>query len=118
MLWAVLSSGPGVAWVYQRQVAVPLSWLLACTTELNRPLVRHFRPRAETATFLTCDGSPTGGGATSQLAVPLRSDRCKAPTALYWATQRTHDDEKLIGASVGAASSQAKWEAYSLLLAA
>ena len=66
---------------------------------------------------MTFDGSPTGGGATVQLAVRLRSDRVRAPIAFYWSTQWSRDDEKLLGASIGAASSQAKWEAYSLLLA-
>ena len=91
---------------------------LAVTTELNGPLIRHFRPRAETVTILTFDGSPSGGGATVQLAVQLRADRVKAPISFCWATRWPHDDENLAGASVEAARSQAKkWEAYSLLLA-
>ena len=111
MLWAALASRPGLAWIYLQQVSVPLSWVLAFTTELNGPLIRHFRPRAETVTILTFDGSPSGGGATVQLAVPLRADRVKAPISFYWATRWTHDDESLLGASVGAARAQAKWEA-------
>ena len=47
----------------------------------------------------------------------MRADRTKFPVAFYWSTRWKQDDEKLIGAKIGAAASQAKWEAYALLLA-
>ena len=117
MLWAALSAQPEQSWIFTKQVVTPLRWLLSFTKSVQGPLVRRFRPRSQTVTIITFDGSPVGGGATIQLAVPLRGDRCRHPIAFYWATVWTAADEKLLRANIGDAGSQAKWEAFSLLLA-
>ena len=117
MLWAALSTRAEHEQVFLKQIQLPLNWILAFTKALNGPLVRFYRPRSETVTIISFDGSPSGGGATIQLAVPVRADRTKFPITFYWSTHWKHDDERLISAKIGAAASQAKWEAYSLLLA-
>ena len=52
-----------------------------------------------------------------QLAVPMRSDRVQWPVAYFWSTRWSEKDEELLKAKIGDAGSQAKWEAYSLVLA-
>ena len=49
--------------------------------------------------------------------MPLRADRSNFPVSYYWASKWTCEDEKLVSAVIGSAGSQAKWEAYALLLA-
>ena len=73
-------------------IQMPLSWILAFTKALNGPLVRFYRPRSETITIISFDGSPSGGGATVQLAVPVRADRTKFPVALR-STRWKQEDE-------------------------
>ena len=51
------------------------------------------------------------------MAVSNRADRKKFPRVFHWKTRWSATDEALLAAKIGEAASQAKWEAYSLLLA-
>jgi hypothetical protein len=117
MVWAALTANADSSTVYVKQVKMPLSWLLAFTKSVQGPLQRNFRPRATTMTIITFDGSPFGGGATIQIALPIRADRSRSPVSFYWRSRWTHAGEKLLAAQIGEAASQAKWEAFALLLA-
>ena len=66
---------------------------------------------------MTFDGSPTGGGAILQYGLTDISCRGEFPIAFYWRTTWTEQDANLLDAKIGDCASQAKWEAYTLLLA-
>ena len=78
---------------------------------------RHFRPPSRLHTCITFDGSPAGGGATLQIGVPSMTVRTSHKIAYYWQTTWTKADEALLEAKIGDPASQARWEAYALLLA-
>ena len=117
MIWAALSSRSYGEFVHGKQVELPLKWIAAFVNNVKGPLRRHFRPRAAMAMVVTFDGSPEGGGATLQLAVPTNADRGAHKIEYYWHTKWTSEDEKVARAAIGDPASQAKWEAYTLLLA-
>ena len=117
MLWAALTSQPEMSWVCLKQIVTPLQWLRAFTASQGGPLQRHFRSRSPFTTMITFDGSPVGGGAFRQLAMPKEAPRTAHPIAYHWSTKWSHQDAKLLDAEIGSCRSQARWEAYALLRA-
>ena len=51
------------------------------------------------------------GGATIQIAVPVRAGRLKYAASFDLATRWFLEDEALIASKIGEAGAQAKWEA-------
>ena len=74
MIWAALTSRTYGECGHGKQIELPLKWLAAFVSNVNGSLRRHFKPRAAMAMVITFDGSPEGGGATLQLAVPTSAD--------------------------------------------
>ena len=96
---------------------MPLRWLHSFTDECKEPLQRRFMPRSQLTTLITFDGSPTGGGATIQLALPSLERRTMHPISFHWSVKWSPEDETLLEAHIGDCASQARWEAYALLKA-
>ena len=117
MLWAAWPQDPSRNWVYSRQISLPLQWLHAFTVEQAGALQRTFVQRTTLSTVITFDGSPTGGGAFIQLAVPPAAARATHPVSYHWSAVWSAADERLLGAKIGDCASQARWEAYALLRA-
>ena len=116
MLWGALTAD-SKSWTFPKQIRLPLLWLSKFVADQTEPLQRNFRPPSPLHLCLTFDGSPTGGGATLQVALPSMSCRTSHPISFYWQTQWTSHDEHLLSARIGDPGSQARWEAYTLLLA-
>ncbi len=117
MIWAALAALPAENWVYRRQLVVPLRWFRAFTTMSMEPVERHCRYPPEYYTCITFDGSPWGGGATIQFGLASMAARSSTPIAAYWQRRWTAVDERTLEATRGDPASQARWEAFSMLLA-
>ena len=63
-------------------------------------------------TCVTFDGSPWGSGATLKQHVPRWEDRDSHEVAAYWQQVWSEAEAALRQAKIGAAESQALWEAY------
>ena len=123
-LWAAIASrGVDRHHVWRRQVDLALRWLRALVDDESNKLQRTLSavPPA-TVICIAFDASTTGGGAilwilpTTGRALPLPGLPTQAPDA-YLAARWTEQDCKAAQAKKADSGSQARWEAYALLVA-
>ena len=126
MMWAALGSeGAGRKHVFTRQIRSGLLWLQAFLREEATAIQRaiDFRP-PRTTTVVAWDASTTGGGAVLWV-VPMEDcpETGQLPSLLhrtpsmYVEVGWTNTHERLAAAKIGEAASQARWEAFMLVLA-
>ena len=124
-LAALSSEGAGKRHIFTRHVRGGLLWLKAFLKDETSAIQRtiHFKP-PRTTTVIAWDASTTGGGAV--LWVLQAQDQPKTgqlPTLLhrkpnmYLALGWNKEHEKLAAAQIGQAASQARLEAFALVLA-
>ena len=124
VLWAALASeGVNGQAVWRRQAELGLRWLLAFAEGTERPPRRFVRRRVPSErVVIAFDASTTGMGAVMWVlpagAAPPYSQVKSVPPRSFVYAAWTEADEVRAQAKRGDAGSQARSEAYSLLLAA
>jgi hypothetical protein len=116
MLWAALRTAVS-GYIYQLQVKIALDWILQFASSWQGDFIRIIHTEwCEVITLtLEVDASPVGGGFVAWRGQP--SDRRRVKPDWYGLCKWTSEDEERTGGKIGAAASQALWEAYAFVIA-
>ena len=122
-LWAAISShGHSPKLVWRRQVQLAFDWLLAFTGDTTFRLLRTLSATPPASSVVIAFDASTHGGGAAIWIVPahaiseLGGVPIELPSACLSVTWTT-GDEGLAQARIGDCGSQARWEAFALLLA-